>query len=142
VATRNGFILKKTVTAFVTNGAVMGVVQHKPFNDIFAKRHSLFICGGYHHAFHSIHHTAHLHASDGTLHKLYGTHPAGTHRSQGLMIAKARDHDPQQLSGIDDLGPRRDFDFKIVYDQFGHPSSSFHSSEGTEQRAKSMVSSQ
>jgi hypothetical protein len=67
VSARDGFILKEAVPPFVTDRAVVWVMEHEPLDDIFAKRHGLFVRGGNHHALLGIYHTAHLHAFDGPL---------------------------------------------------------------------------
>ena len=86
-------VLEQTLATFVANRAIMGVVEHQPFNDMFAKVHRLTVCGGHHHVVLGLDHATHLHPFKRSLQKFNGTHPTSTHRSQRRMIAKPGDHD-------------------------------------------------
>ena len=66
VAARHGFVLKQAVTAFIANGAVVGVVQHETLDDELSKGQRLRMGGGNHHAVLGRHHAAHVDSlSDG-----------------------------------------------------------------------------
>jgi hypothetical protein len=120
MAAGNCQILEQTMAAFIAHRTIMGMVQHQPFDNMFAKIHGLFIGGRYHHAVPGIDHTAHLYAFDRTLQEFYRTYPAGPNRSQGRVIAESRNHDAQLFGGFDHLGPLGNFDFLFVDNQFRH----------------------
>jgi hypothetical protein len=122
VPARNRHVLEQTVAPFIANRAIMGVVKHEPFNHVLTKIHCLFVGGRYYHAILSIDHAAHLHALEGAFQKLHGADPAGAHRSQGGMVAEARNHDAQSFRGLNHLCSRWNFYFPIIYDEFRHVS--------------------
>jgi hypothetical protein len=98
----------------------MGVVEHQPFNDVFAKVHRFCVRGGNHHAVLGCNHAAHLQALYGSLQKLYGTNPARPYRTQGWVVTKPGDHDAQLLCGLNHHGIRRNFYFSVIDNKFGH----------------------
>ena len=116
----NGQVLQQAVPAFVAHRTVVGMVEHEPFDDMPPKIHGFVIGGGNHHAVLGVDHAAHLNALDRPLRKGHGADPAGPHRSQGRVIAKARDHDAQPFGRLDHLGAGGDIDFAIVDGEFGH----------------------
>ena len=122
MATGNGQVLQQAVSAFVAHRAVVGMVEHEPFDDVPPEIHGFGIRGGNHHAVLGVDHAAHLDALDRSLRKGHGTDPAGPHRSQGRVIAEARDHDAQPFGRLDHLGAGGDFDLPIVDLEFGHDS--------------------
>ena len=120
MATGNGYILQQTMTAFIANRAIMGMMEHQPFNYILAKIDRFFISGGYHHAVLGLHHAAHLHPFKRPLQKFHGTHPASAHRSQSWMVTEPRNHDAELFRSFNHLGSRCNFNFSVIDDNFGH----------------------
>ncbi len=116
----NRHVLKQTLAALVADRAVVGVIEHQQFDDVFSKGDRLFIGRRNHHSILSVDHTAHLDALERTLHKFHCAHPACPNRPQGLMVAETRDHDAEPLCCLNDLGPRRDLYLVIVDNQLGH----------------------
>jgi hypothetical protein len=112
----NCHILQQAVTAFITNRAIMGMVEHQPFDHMFAKVDRLIIGGRYDHAVLGISHAAHLNPFQGSLQKFNGTNTASTHGSQGRMITKPWDHNAKLFRGLDYLGPGGNFYFTIIDD--------------------------
>ena len=60
VTAGDGHILEQAVSSFVTNRAIVGMIEHQPFNDGFSKLHGFFVRGGHDHAVLGLNHTAHL----------------------------------------------------------------------------------
>jgi hypothetical protein len=114
MSTRNCRILEQAVAPFITNRAIMGMVQHQPFDYVLTELNRLFIGSGNYHAVFHIDHAAHLHAFKRPLQELHRTNTARTHRPQGLMVTEARNHYAQLLRGFDYLCPFRDFYLTIV----------------------------
>jgi hypothetical protein len=120
MAAGNGQILEQTMAAFIAHRTIVGMVQHQPFDNMFTEIDNLFIRGRYHHAVPGIDHTAHLHAFNRTLYEFYRTYSTGPNRPQGRVIAKPRNHDAQFFGGINHFGPRGNFYFLFVDNQFRH----------------------
>ena len=101
MAAGNGQILKQTMAAFITHRTIMGMVQHQPFDNVFAKVDGFRIRGGNHHAVLSLDHAAHLNPLDRAVFERNGTNPAGAHRPQRRMITEPWDHNPQLLGSLE-----------------------------------------
>jgi hypothetical protein len=120
VSAGNRFILEKALPSLVAYRAVVRVIDHEPFDHLSAEFHRLLIRGGNDHAVLSIDHATHLNALERAMDELHGTHPAGPHGSQSLMIAKPRYHDPKPLGGINYLRSFRNLYLEIVNNHPGH----------------------
>ena len=114
MAAGNRQVLEQAVSPFIAHRAVMGMVEHEPFDHMFSEIHGLCIRGRNHHAVHGRDHTTHLDAFDGAFLKVDGADTAGAHGSQGRVIAEPRYDDAQALGGFDHLGAGRNFNFAVV----------------------------
>ena len=115
-----GHVLKQAVAAFIAHRAIMGMIDHQPFNDLTTEIDHIGIGGGDHHAVSSLLHTAHLNPFNRPLQKLDGAHPAGPEGPQSRMKAKPGNDDPQLFGRFDDFGPFGDLDGQVVDNDIGH----------------------
>jgi hypothetical protein len=125
MAAGNRHILKQAMAAFVTNGTIVRMVHHEPFNDLPAEADSFFIPGGYHHAILCIHHAAHFYPFNRAFHEFDRTHPAGADRSEARVIAKSRNDNAKSLSRLNDLRPGWNIYFITINLQSGHVLSTY-----------------
>jgi hypothetical protein len=114
------FILQQALSPLVTYWTIQGMVHHQQFDYSFAKLNRLSVGCRNDHSIPGIDHATHLHALEGTLDKFDRTHPAGSNRSQCLVITEARNYNAQPFGGVDDFAALWDLYFKIVNDQPRH----------------------
>jgi hypothetical protein len=110
------------VAAFVADGAVQGMVQHEPFDDIAAELHGFRVRGGHNHAIFGLGHATHFHPLQRPLEKHDGADPAGADGPHGRVITEPGDHDPQFLGGFQYIGAFRDFNRPVIDGQLRHES--------------------
>jgi hypothetical protein len=110
----HGQILKQTMSPFVADGTVVGMVHHEPFDDMSAEIDCLFISGGNNHAVPRIHHTAHLNTLDRSFQKLYPADPAGANGSKAWVEAEPWDDNTQPRGSLYHLCPTLNFYFKTI----------------------------
>jgi hypothetical protein len=109
-----GHVLKQTMPSFIADRAIVGMVHHEPFDDVFTEIDSFFIRRRYDHAIVSIHHAAHLDPFDRTFQKPHRTHSTGPDGSQTGMVAKPRDDDAEPRRCLNDFRPLLNFYFKTI----------------------------
>ncbi len=117
---RDGQVLEQAVAALVADRAVVGMVEHEPFDDVAAEIDGFGIDGGNHHVVLGVDHARHLDALDRTFQQFHGADPTGPHRAQGRVVTETGNHDAELFGGVDDLGPLGDFDFLIVNYELRH----------------------
>ena len=115
-------ILELAFAPLVTDRAVVGVVDHQPFDHAPAKRNRLIIGRGDHHAVLGRQHAGHLQALDRSIDHLDCADPAGTCLAQCRVPAEMRDGDTDAAGSFQDVGAIRYGDRYVVNDQCGHKS--------------------
>jgi len=107
-------ILKQTMSPFITDRTVVGMVHHEPFNDMFAEIDCFFIGGRYCHAITGVNHATHLDPLDRTLKKLYRADPASANGSKTWVEAEPWDDNTQPRRSLYHLRPLLNLYFKAV----------------------------
>jgi hypothetical protein len=114
VASGHRHVLEQTMSAFIADRTVVGMVHHEPFDHMPSKIDDLIVDGRYGHAIGSVHHAAHLDPFDRAFQELHGTHPTGADRPEPRMVAEPWDDDAQPRRGLDHLRSLFDFYFDTV----------------------------
>ena len=122
VAAGDGHILQLAFAALVADRAVVGMVDHQPFDDMAAQLQRLRVGGRDDHAVLGRHHAGHLNPLDRPVDQLHRADPAGAGLAEGRVPAEVGDGDPDTLGGLQDGDPFGDFNGDVVDDQFWHRS--------------------
>ncbi len=100
VAAGDGEILQLAFAPLVADRAVVGVVDHQPFDDLPAHRHRLGVGCRDDHAVLGREHAGHLDALYRAVQHLHGADPAGAGLAQRRMPAEVRDRDAHALGRL------------------------------------------
>ncbi len=122
MAAGDGEILELAFAALVADRAVVGVVDHQPFDDLPAHRQRFLVGGRDDHAVLGRQHAGHLDPLDRAVDHLHRADPAGAGLAEGRMPAEVGDGDPDTLGRLEDGNAFGDFHGDVIDDQFWHRS--------------------
>src|SRR6185369_2619678 len=104
VAAGDGEVLELALPPLVADRAVVGVIDHQPFDDGAAHGDRFRVGRRYHHAVLGRQHAGHLDPLDRPLQHPDGADPAGAGPAESGMPAEMRDGDTDAARGLQDIG--------------------------------------
>ena len=116
----NGEILKLTFAPFITDRAIVRVVDHQPFDNRTTERHSFGVSGRNNHTILGRKHAGHLDTLDRPFQHFYRADPAGSRHAKRRMPAEMRNNNADSCRRLQDICPVYHFYCDVVYDQFRH----------------------